>query len=262
MDANGTANPPEVIFSYALNATPVPNALVTVRYVDQATGAELIAATQQEIPAGQTVPVYAQPIEGYTATANEQAISVDANGTANPPEVIFTYTMNAAAPEAIQEPQLPPTDPNNLMFVEAPIEVPADVYTGPGAHYFRAAESSARIESGVVRWYGTENGWAMMGYQYGEDAYRIGYVDATLVPAGISLPPLAFTYEPIATVGDAFITDDPILSQVEPRWLTTLPPGTPVTLLGFLPDTQWAYVETQLDGLPVRGFTSRESIGR
>ncbi|MDD4709818.1 MAG: MucBP domain-containing protein, partial [Eubacteriales bacterium] len=142
VDANGIANPSEVVFYYTVNATPeptpVPNALVSVRYIDQSTMMDLMGATTQEIAAGQTVPVYAQAIEGYTPTATEQMVSVDANGIANPSEVVFTYTANVV-PNAVinisyvdeaNQPLIPPTTQEIAAGGSAMIEAPAiDGYT-------------------------------------------------------------------------------------------------------------------------------------
>ena len=64
-----TPEPPQPV------ETPVPQPLnIPVRYVDQNTGAELMPASSVSAPVGQTTPVYAQPIDGYTTTQNEQAV--------------------------------------------------------------------------------------------------------------------------------------------------------------------------------------------
>ena len=99
-----------------------------------------------------------------------------------------------------------------------------------------------------------------MGYQFGVGKYRIGYMDSGFVPAGVSVPALTFMYEPVQVVSKAYLTDDPIIGTNR-EWITTIPVGTTVQLLGFL-SHNWAYIETTHQGQPIRGFINRVRIGR
>lgn len=93
--ANGIANPSIIIFNLAryATATPVPDAAVTVRYVDVYTGAQ-IHATQQMCPAGATTMIYADRAvyEGrYVIQGSDWAsVTVSAQGIASPSVVTFS----------------------------------------------------------------------------------------------------------------------------------------------------------------------------
>ena len=91
VDVNGLATPAEVTFYY----TPKV-AEVAVQYLDQDTDAELVETKVEKIPAGETLTLSAQAIEGYTAAETEQTVSVDPEGNAAPSEVTFFYVPDAA----------------------------------------------------------------------------------------------------------------------------------------------------------------------
>ena len=94
VDENGMPNMPEVVFYY--NAIPVANAVVNVRYVDRASGAEL-GSTTVEIEPGTQQTFYAENIDNYTPETSEITVTVDANGMPDMPEVVFYYNAMPVA---------------------------------------------------------------------------------------------------------------------------------------------------------------------
>ena len=110
VDANGVPTPAEIVFYYnyvepvTLAPTQAPTATVNIRYVDAATGVDVASPQQQ---AGILQGQYSIPAAPIDLQANyvpagpgEQMLSVDANGVANPPEIIFVYTYVAPVTEA------------------------------------------------------------------------------------------------------------------------------------------------------------------
>ena len=89
VDANGIPDMPEVVFYY--NAIPVANAVVNVRYIDSASGANLLEPQTVEIAPGTQQTFYAENIENYTPETSEITVTVDENGMPNMPEVVFYY---------------------------------------------------------------------------------------------------------------------------------------------------------------------------
>ena len=261
VSSNGSVSPASVIFTYALPVT----ATVFVQYLDNAgnllyseyvtvgVGARTIYANAGRVPAG------------YVRLSPESVtVTVQQNGAVWPSSITFVYSPPGPAP-VTPVPPPPPPPPSGNYFIplhqEASIGGEYAVYTGPGTGYLRI-NGNAVVRSGVTRWYGIENGWAMMGYQFGTGKYRIGYIDAAGVPAGISLQNLTFMFQPVQVISPAYLTDDPVIGTNR-EWITTIPVGTTVQLLGFLSDNDhWAYIEATVQGQPVRGFINRVRIGR
>ncbi len=135
-----------------------------------------------------------------------------------------------------------------------------DVYSGPGTEYYRAADGQARYAGGQARIYGYVGDWALIGYGYGSNLYRIGYVDKSAVPAGESVGPLSLGNAPMTMAREGNLTDDPILSPTDGR-MARLPAGTPVVALAYTGDgNHWTYVEVTLDGQPARGFVATSNL--
>jgi len=100
----------------------------------------------------------------------------------------------------------------------------------------------------------------LIGYGYGDNLYRIGYVDASAVPSGESVGNLALASVPMTMANDGNLTDDPIMSPMDGR-LARLTAGTPVTALAYTGnDNHWTYVEVTLDGQPARGFVATSNL--
>ncbi len=260
--SNGVSTPSSVVFTYAV---PV-SASVQVLYQDNA-GSQLFSEWVQ-VGLG-THTVYANGARvpnGYRiVSASSFTVNVDASGAVRPSQVVFVYAP--PAPQVTPKPQPQPTpNPNPPsgsnyimpMYAKASISGGYNVYSGPGDWYYRSG--GAAVAGGVCRWYGTEGDYVLMGYQYAQGSYRLGYIPRSAIPAGVSVQELHFMYEPVTVISAASLTDDPV---IDPKWLFKIPEGTTVKLLGFLPDNDhWAYIETDYPGQTARGFINRVRIGR
>ena len=135
-----------------------------------------------------------------------------------------------------------------------------DVYSGPGTHYYRAEGGQARVSGGRCRIYGITGDWALIGYGYGSNLYRIGYVDKSAVPGDVHVGALSFASVPMTMNSEGNLTDDPIISPKDGR-IAVLPAGTPVTALAYTgKNDHWTYVELTLNGQPVRGFVATSKL--
>jgi hypothetical protein len=135
-----------------------------------------------------------------------------------------------------------------------------DVYSGPGTNYYRAADGTARVAGGQCRIYGITGDWALIGYGYGNNLYRIGYVDKAAVPGDVGVGTLNFSNVPMTMKEEGNLTDDPIMSPLDGR-IAVLPGGTAVTALAYTgKDNHWTYVELTLNGQPVRGFVATSKL--
>ncbi len=255
----GIASPSSVLFTYA---SPV-SGTVTVNYMDT----NNVLHFSEALRVGQgTHTIYAnnnRMPKGYTLSgSNSVSVYVNANGTTTPATVTFTYWPPSAQPTQPPAPPPPPSGAGMLPLHQvASLSGSYPVYTGPGEWFYRV-NANASVSGGKCRWYGTEGNWVMMGYQFGEGKYRIGFIDKSALPAGVSVPELNLLHEPVTVVSKAYLTDDPVIGTNR-KWITTIPAGTSVKLLGFLADNDhWAYIETDITGQQLRGFINRVRIGR
>ena len=137
----------------------------------------------------------------------------------------------------------------------------ADVYSGPGKGYYRAASGKARMGGGECRLYGVEGGWALIGYELSSGAYRIGYVDVNSVPRiGLGIPFLDLQYETKTVLYDTYLTDDIVIYYPN---LLIVHKDTRVTFLGLCQGTvgTWAYVEASSTSGTMRGFIPAAALG-
>lgn len=133
------------------------------------------------------------------------------------------------------------------------------VYSGPGKDYLRANNGKALLGAhGECRLYGTVGSWSLVGYQLTSGDYRIGYVpksaEKTIEKKG-RIGDLAFDMTLRTILSDCELTDDPVINY---NALTTLPAGTRVSLLQDM--SEWAYVETVVDGKNTRGFVESFNV--
>jgi hypothetical protein len=130
------------------------------------------------------------------------------------------------------------------------------VYTGPGQHYERANQNRALVSTNDwIQVFGVENGYAMIRYAVSAGQSRIGFIDASSLPAGASVDALAFPSVPAVILRETGLTDDP-LGEGKP--LHTLPAGTLVSRLAVLGD--WVYLEWTGAEKPVRGFVPADAV--
>lgn len=125
------------------------------------------------------------------------------------------------------------------------------VYTGPGKDYLRAAEGNAAVSTADwAQVFVSEGGWTLVHYEVEERCYRFGWVEGAF---GLEA---TFHRAKATLCRPAELTDDP-LGQRAP--VASLAADTPVTWLGMLGDA-WVYVETAVEGAPVRGFVLRDRV--
>ena len=135
---------------------------------------------------------------------------------------------------------------------------PVAVYSGPGTAYARAAGGQATLGGGIIKIWGTDGDWALVGYGLSNNLYRVGYILADVLSGSVYMQPIAFSYREVTVISPASLTDDPIIN---PTWLFEIPVGTRVTLLAYETFAEhWAYIETYYGGQPVRGFINRARI--
>ena len=88
VDANGNAIPSEIVFRYA--SIPLPE--VTVRYLDAASGIEVLPSAAVSCPLNTYTEFTAPEADGYLVLGESTvSVWVDANGNANATEVVFRY---------------------------------------------------------------------------------------------------------------------------------------------------------------------------
>jgi len=271
---NGAATPTSVTFVF--QAPPV-QAYVPVYYQDTdgrtlfeetvplSQGVNIVTANTSLAPAGYV-------LEGEASVS----VMVDAAGTARPSSVTFFFQA-PAVPTKAPVTLAPVTPPPKVTPEPAPETPPAQdapalpeyqiirftdgtypVYTGPGEQYHMA--EGAQVAGGTdCRLYGSQSGFLLIGYGTADGGYRIGYITAKALPAGVSAPALALAAVPRTLAAAAPLTDDPVINALP---LGELPAGATVTVLATLNENgQWAYVEAaDFTGKPARGFVPLGSL--
>lgn len=171
----------------------------------------------------------------------------------------FPLTLKEARSKLTLAPEIPESD--SVWGIPQPkeIEFPSNkqypVYAGPGEQYLRGASGKAAMATNDwVQVFGTEGDWALVQYDITSDQMRLGYITADALPKNAAVPGLHLAYYP-ATISACPLTDDPLTSE---KPLCQLPSG-PVTFLAWL-GNDWAYIETTINQLPVRGFIPATSI--
>lgn len=177
-------------------------------------------------------------------------------------------SANAPAPSNTQPKQYVPC-PQETVYISGNGVLPAykrfsyngdpqGIYSGPGTHYYRAANGRATMGGGSLMVWGTTNGWAMIGYGLSNNLFRIGYMPSSALPYDVCVPEIVFNNQTATITSTAAVTDDPI---IHPTWMFELPAGTTVTLLAYENFVNhWAYIETYYEGQPIRGFINRERL--
>lgn len=215
-------------------------------------------------------PDYSRVPSDYRVLGNATVkVNVDNSGRPNPAAVVFSFEAGARpvspTPAPTPRPTPRPTPGGDVAgylpdFVKTrPNRGNYPVYTGPGTNYYRVGR--ATLGGGVIRVYGQENGWALIGYGLSNGGYRIGFVTMSAIPSDIHPQELSLSWIARTNVSDAFFVDDPIVTKN--RVLAkSIKSGNSFILLAYLSD-YWAYV--QIDnfegGKPARGFVPRKSLG-
>ncbi len=245
VDAAGTARPSSVTFFFQAPAVPTkaPVTLAPVTPPPKVTPEPVTEAPVTQTPitpppkvTPEPAPVTQAPVTGAPVTP--------------PPKV--TPEPAPETPPAQDAPALP--EYQIIRFTDGTYPV----YTGPGEQYHMA--EGAQVAGGTdCRLYGSQSGFLLIGYGTADGGYRIGYITAKALPAGVSAPALAFAAVPRTLAAAAPLTDDPIINALP---LGELPAGATVTVLATLNENgQWAYVEAaDFTGKPARGFVPLGSL--
>ncbi len=252
VNSQGVSNPTRVMFTYRAPAGPPITVNIPVIYQDE--NGSILYQTQVRLNSGESTSVTAfdnNVPNGYTLISDRRvAVSVNSQGNANPRQVTFTYRA--------------PGQPSGDNFILPPHQefsyrgdnIP--VYSGPYNNYWRANGGRASLGGGRVRVWGIEGEYAMIGYGLSNNLYRIGWIHKDNIPSNLNVPELEFSYKPATITSNAQVTDDPI---IDPQWLFEIPRGTKVTFLAYEDFVDhWAYIETEYNGKPVRGFINKSRL--
>lgn len=136
------------------------------------------------------------------------------------------------------------------------------VYYGPGHEYGRGANGWAKASTDEPLYAaGMENGWALVMYETGNGSVRVGYVDLSQFKYNVKtlrLSELCFDYASATITKSCTLTDDPMLNNRDLAYLTE---GTSVTCLAsFNLHRNWTYIETWIDGRPIRAFVPADCV--
>lgn len=170
-----------------------------------------------------------------------------------------TYNEDGKAlPQAVYEPEIVGAFSNFKEIFLKP-NTKLSVYSGPGKQYYRGANGKAMASTnGRIYAGGWENGYLMIMYWTNEDSVRVGFTPAGDIRGEADLPGLNFEYEDAQVAYDCKLTDDPAMTR---QVIRTIKAGESVIYLGtYVNSSSWAYVETQVDGKPARGFIPADSV--
>ena len=145
----------------------------------------------------------------------------------------------------------------------APVVLPAQdasgecaLYCGPTQGFYRHGEAVLDTREPFVC-FGQYDCWAMVAAGTPEAFGPVGWIEAAALSSLDGAAALIFEDAlPVMIEEDAPLTDNPLSDA--PAALATLPRGTQVTLLAGFGD--WGYVQTELEGVPVRAFVPLAAI--
>ena len=161
----------------------------------------------------------------------------------------------------------PTLSPYQRAEAEAPVLAPLsgvsfekarslNVYTAPSENAWRDRKAQVTTNESVSI-YGRTGEWVLVSYTIGNGSRgRFGYIDDMTLDNRESVPQLAFANLPISLQRDADATDDPLYGQAA---IISLKAGDQVTLLAFM-GSEWAYVETAVEGKVSRLFIPRQAL--
>ncbi len=244
--ADGSLSQSRVEFTYRPPAPPV-TVNIPVVYQDH-TGGQLnqtTVAVSSASPNTVRADNSLVPANYVLTSSSTVTVRVSADGTASPARVVFTYRDRSTIVT------IPAIDTYQTIRLQGS----HPVYSGPGTHYYLTPR--AEVSGGQSRVYGSENGWILMGYGLSGGDYRIGWVNASALPAGTNVSELAFAYQPARAVNLVRVYDDPIVS---PSTVFEIQPGGTFTVLATQRDGYYAYIETEYNGQPYRGFVNQRNI--
>lgn len=246
VNPDGSVSQSRVTFTYAPPAPPV-TVNIPVIYKDHLgnqfyqTTVSVSSAAPNSVRADNSQA----PANHVLTSPATVTVRVSSSGVATPAQVVFTYRDRATI---VTIPAIDHYQPLRL-------EGSQPVYSGPGAHYYQA--SGAVVSGGRSRVYGSEGDWILMGYGLSDGRYRIGWVSKSALPAGASVPELAFAHQPAKAINLVRVYDDPIM---KPTTVFEIQPGGTFQVLATQRDGYYAYIETEFNGQPYRGFVNQKNI--
>ncbi len=246
VNADGSTSQSRVEFTYAPPAPPV-TVNIPVIYKDH-TGATLnqtTAAVTSASPNTIRADNSMAPANYVLTSPSSVTVRVSPDGAANPAQVVFTYRDRGSIVT------IPAIDTYQTVRLQGSYPV----YSGPGSHYYY--DGSAMVSGGRSRVYGSENGWILIGYGLSDGRYRIGWVEASALPAGTTTGELAFAHRPAQAINLVRVYDDPIM---KPTTVFEIQSGDTFTVLATQRDGYYAYIETEINGQPYRGFVNQKNI--
>ena len=226
-------------------------------------GGAVYAPENSAAPAATLIPgtgggVYA-PEGGAAPFPTPQGASAFVTPGPTPQPTAFFVT---SGPTARPTPKAPPPDLPSLDFSTFP-SVPdqkLSVYSAPSVIAWRADGGSASVNTTDNMWCaGYDGQWLLILYHTDSGDTAVGYVSAlSLRGAMPEAPSLALAAYPAALARPAVLTCDPLGQKGDSL---SLKEGENVTWLGscFL-GSSWAYVETRVGGMPVRGFVPQDAL--
>lgn len=246
VNADGSLSQSRVEFTYA---PPAPPVTVNIPVVYQDHTGSVLHQTTASVSSASPNTVRADnsmvPSNYVITSPSSVTVRVSPDGTANPAQVVFTYRDRGTIVT------IPAIDTYQTLRLQGSHAV----YSGPGTHYYLTPR--AEVSGGQSRVYGSENGWILMGYGLSGGDYRIGWVPDSALPSGTNVGELVFAYRPAKAVNLVRVYDDPIIS---PSTVFEIQPGGTFTVLATQRDGYYAYIETEYNGQPYRGFVNQKNI--
>lgn len=217
-------------------------------------------------------------LSGYVLNRQGEAVAPEEFVTPTPTPVPTPTPTPTPEPTATPTPSPTPTpeptpiptptlSPYQRAEAEAPVLTPLsgvsfekarslNVYTAPSENAWRDRKAQVTTNENVSI-YGVAGDWVLVSYTIGNGSRgRFGYIDDMTLENRESVPQLAFASLPMALLTDADATDDPLYGQGA---VASLKAGDQVTLLAFM-GSEWAYVETAVDGKVSRLFIPRQAL--
>ena len=161
----------------------------------------------------------------------------------------ITFSTEDDTPQSIYAPEIPAGTLSAEVFGFDAAQVYA-VYSAPDIKSIRGAGGKSKVSTNDwVQVFGREGDWLMVQYDVNDKFYRIGYISAKAIPAGMSVPELNLGNTAVVTMEDVKVTDDPLGNQ---GTLVEIPADSHVTCLGTM--GEWSYIEGVKDDKLFRGF--------
>lgn len=150
-------------------------------------------------------------------------------------------------------------------YLKVPENQRWEVYSAPTAASWRGSDGKAAVSTnGYIYAAGWENGWLLIYYELtsGNNAggLRVGYVNGSSVSGVDFNAMLDFSRQEATVFESCNLTDDPLRFATT---ITTIPAGSKVTYLTTMTNQNgqvWDYIETTVNGQPVRGFIPAGNI--